>query len=106
MDASPELTIACRCADLAGLVRDRRPGTGRVAVVSPTARAHLSRVANLRESGVEVVGPGDPGRRPGRAAFWQLGVHSVVLADAASDVLVAALAAASHGSPSGRIRGR
>ncbi len=103
VDASPELTIARRCADLADLLATAASGTGRVAVVSGQLRGlTLSSVATLRESGVEVVGLADPDDDQDERRLWQLGVHSVVLADAASDVLVAALlAAASHGSLSG-----
>ncbi|MGB4810512.1 MAG: hypothetical protein WBP39_13540, partial [Candidatus Phosphoribacter baldrii] len=91
VDASPELTIARRCADLADLLATAASGTGRVAVVSGQLRGlTLSSVATLRESGVEVVGLADPDDDQDERRLWQLGVHSVVLADAASDVLVAA----------------
>ena len=93
---------ARRCADLADLLATAASGTGRVAVVSGQLRGlTLSSVATLRESGVEVVGLADPDDDQDERRLWQLGVHSVVLADAASDVLVAALLAAACGGGGG-----
>lgn len=103
VEASRALTIARRCADLADLLAAAASGLGRVAVVSGQLRGlTLSAVATLRDGGVEVVGLADPGDEQGEARLWQLGVRSVVAADAAPDLLVAALLeAAGAGDPSG-----
>jgi DNA-binding NarL/FixJ family response regulator len=92
VEASRQLTIARRCADLADLLAAAASGLGRVALVSGQLRGlTLSTVATLRDGGVEVVGLADPDDDQGELRLWQLGVRSVVSATAAPHDLVAAL---------------
>ena len=93
VEASRQLTIARRCADLADLLAAAASGLGRVALVSGQLRGlTLSTVATLRDGGVEVVGLADPDDDQGELRLWQLGVRSVVSATAAP--ILASFAAA------------
>ena len=108
VEASRQLTIARRCADLADLLAAAASGLGRVALVSGQLRGlTLSTVATLRDGGVEVVGLADPDDDQGELRLWQLGVRSVVSATAAPHDLVAALldaAGAGHHAGAGADR--
>lgn len=108
VEASRQLTIARRCADLADLLAAAASGLGRVALVSGQLRGlTLSTVATLRDGGVEVVGLADPDDDQGELRLWQLGVRSVVSATAAPHELVAALldaAGAGHHAGAGADR--
>jgi len=104
VEASRELSIARRCADLADLLAAAASGLGRVALVSGQLRGlTLTSVATLRDSGVEVVGLADPGDEQDEVRLLQLGVHSVVAATAPAAVLVGALLHAA-GQPGGDMR--
>ena len=97
VDASRELTIARRCADLADLLATAASGLGQVALVSGHLRGlTLSTVTTLRDSGVEVVGLAEPGDDEGEMRLWQLGVHSVVSVSAPATELVSTLVAAAR----------
>ncbi|HPV79342.1 MAG TPA: hypothetical protein PLK64_06070, partial [Dermatophilaceae bacterium] len=108
VEASRQLTIARRCADLADLLAAAASGLGRVALVSGQLRGlTLSTVATLRDGGVEVVGLADPDDDQGELRLWQLGVRSVVSATAAPHDLVTALldaAGAGHHAGAGADR--
>lgn len=96
LEASGQVRIARRCADLADLLATAASGLGEVAVVSADLRGlSLSEVARLRSDGVEVLGLSDPQDESSEVRLWQLGVHSVVRADAPIPELVAAVLAAS-----------
>ncbi|HRW17794.1 MAG TPA: hypothetical protein P5181_03000 [Dermatophilaceae bacterium] len=101
LEGSGRVVIARRCADLADLLATAASGLGSVALVSPDLRGlSLSEVADLRRAGVEVVGVSDPADEGSELRLWQLGLTSVVRADAAPDELVAVvLSAAAQARP-------
>lgn len=81
LDASRQLTLARRCADVADLLAAATAGVGTHAVVSPDL-PHLERdvIDQLRRLGVALVGV--VADEPGEQRLRQLGVESIVGVDA------------------------
>ncbi len=83
LESSREVSIARRCADLADLLAAVEAGSGEVALVSVDLRGlALSVVSRLREAGIAVVGLTDPADEEGERRLRQMGVSSVIPADA------------------------
>ncbi len=92
LESSGQVRIARRCADLADLLATVASGLGTVALVSADLRGlTLSEVARLRSGGVDVVGLSDPDDETTELRLWQLGVRTVLPADAPVEHLVEAV---------------
>lgn len=92
LEASNQVRIARRCADLADLLATAGAGLGAAAVVSDDLRGlDLSAVAALRASGLHVVGVSAPGDEGSERHLRQLGITTVVAAGSPLAVLEAAL---------------
>ncbi len=83
LEASREVRLVRRCADLADLLATAASGLGSVAMVSEDLRGlDLTVVAGLRASGILVVGLSVPGDEGSERRLRQLGIPVVVPADA------------------------
>ncbi|MEP6799943.1 MAG: hypothetical protein ABI890_17425, partial [Lapillicoccus sp.] len=92
LEASRDVQLTRRCADLADLLATAAAGLGSVAVVSEDLRGlDLSVVATLHAAGVRVVGLSLPGDEGSERRLRQLGVDLVVAADADRQALEQAL---------------
>jgi len=92
LESSREVSIARRCADLADLLAAVESGSGEVALVSVDLRGlALSVVSRLRDAGIAVVGLTDPADEEGERRLRQMGVGSVLPADADRTAYEAAL---------------
>ena len=92
LEASDQVRIARRCADLADLLATAAAGLGAAAVVSDDLRGlDLSAVAALRASGLHVVGVSAPGDEGSERHLRQLGITTIVAAGSPLSVLEAAL---------------
>jgi MinD-like ATPase involved in chromosome partitioning or flagellar assembly len=92
LEASREVTIVRRCADLADLVATAAAGLGTVALVSGDLRGlDLTTVAQLRSAGVHVVGIAAHGDEESERRLRQLGISRVVPGDAELGEFEAAL---------------
>jgi len=92
LEASREVQVVRRCADLADLMATASAGLGSVALVSDDLRGlDLSAVAQLRELGVAVVGVATTDDEDAERRLRQLGVSRVVTGGADLPVLEAAL---------------
>jgi MinD-like ATPase involved in chromosome partitioning or flagellar assembly len=79
LEGSREVSIVRRCADLPDLVATAAAGLGTVALVSSDLRGlDLTVVAQLRSSGVDVVGIADEGDESSERRLRQLGIGRVV----------------------------
>ena len=79
LEASREVSIVRRCADLPDLVATAAAGLGTVALVSGDLRGlDLTAVAQLRSAGVHVVGIAAHGDEESERRLHQLGVGRVV----------------------------
>ena len=87
--------VVRRCVDLPDLLATAATGQARAAVLSADLR-RLDRDAltRLAAAGVAVVGLVEPGDEPAERRLRQLGVHLVLPADAAADVVSTAVLAA------------
>ena len=103
LEGAPGVTLARRCADLADLLATGAAGRGDVALVSSDLRL-LDRDAlhHLAAHGVRVVGVTTPGDDDGERRLRQLGVGTVVRADA--DVGELADAVSGGGAPTGPVQ--
>lgn len=92
LERSTAVTIARRCADLPDLLAAAASGLAPLALVSAELRG-LDRTAleHLRASGVTVVGVHAPSDDDGERRLHQLGVETVVVADASGPEVEAAL---------------
>ena len=82
LEASREVRLVRRCADLADLIATAASGLGSVAIVSEDLRGlDLTVVAGLRGSGILVVGLSVPGDEGSERRLRQLGILVVVPAD-------------------------
>ncbi|MGB3187304.1 MAG: hypothetical protein WBB15_15730 [Ornithinimicrobium sp.] len=91
---STEVYVARRCADLAELLGCAASGVGSLAAVSVDLRGcDRSAIATLHEHGIRVLGVFAPGDEAGQRTLQRWGVVFTVSADAAEDVVHAALAA-------------
>ncbi|MEO7059743.1 MAG: hypothetical protein ABI083_08490 [Lapillicoccus sp.] len=112
LEASRDVQLTRRCADLADLLATAAAGLGSVAVVSEDLRGlDLSVVATLHAAGVRVVGLSLPGDEGSERRLRQLGVDLVVAADADRQALEQALvsvvtAAGGAGGSAGGSAGR
>jgi Flp pilus assembly CpaE family ATPase len=86
------VTVVRRCVDLAELLSAAAAGTARAALLSADLR-RLDRdaVSRLATAGVAVVGLVDPGDEEARRRLRQLGVSSVLSADAGARSVAAAV---------------
>jgi MinD-like ATPase involved in chromosome partitioning or flagellar assembly len=83
LEASREVSIVRRCADLPDLVATAAAGLGTVALVSGDLRGlDLTAVAQLRSAGVHVVGIAAHGDEESERRLHQLGIVRVVPGDA------------------------
>lgn len=96
LDASRQLTLARRCADVADLLAAATAGVGTHAVVSPDL-PHLERdvIDQLRRLGVALVGV--VADEPGEQRLRQLGVESIVGVDAIATQIEQVVLGAGHG---------
>lgn len=79
LEASREVRLVRRCADLADLMATAASGLGSVAMVSEDLRGlDLTVVAGLRVSGILVVGLSVPGDEGSERRLRQLGIPVVV----------------------------
>lgn len=91
LEASREVRLVRRCADLADLLATAASGLGTVAMVSEDLRGlDLTVVVGLRTSGILVVGLSVPGDEGSERRLRQLGMEVVVPADADLPTLEAA----------------
>ena len=96
LEASREVTIVRRCADLPDLVATAAAGLGTVALVSSDLRGlDLTVVAQLRSAGVHVVGIAPDGDEESERRLRGLGVSRVVPGNVELVELEAALTEAS-----------
>ena len=101
LEASKEVQIARRCADLADLLATAGAGLGAAAVVSDDLRGlDLSAVAHLRTGGLHVVGLSDPGDEGSERRLRQLGITTVVPAGSQLALLESAMLRPSAFPPS------
>jgi len=92
LEASRQVRIARRCADLADLLATAGAGLGAAAVVSDELRGlDLSAVARLRAVGLRVVGLSAPGEEASERRLRQLGITTVVPAGSPLALLESAL---------------
>lgn len=83
LEASRQVRLVRRCADLADLLATAASGLGSVAMVSEDLRGlDLTVVAGLQTSGILVVGLSVPGDEGSERRLRQLGIPVVVPADA------------------------
>jgi Flp pilus assembly CpaE family ATPase len=104
LERGTDAQIARRCPDLADLLAVAGSGLAQVAMVSADVRG-LDRTAldHLRESMVSVVGIYPPGDEIAELHLRQLGISTVIPADAAGDVIQEVLdALESQRSPDGQ----
>lgn len=95
------VTVVRRCVDVAELLAAAATGTGQAALLSgELRRLDVDAVARLDAAGVAVVGLVDPGDERAGDRLRQLGVRSVLSADADPEVIVRALRDAVAGIPS------
>jgi MinD-like ATPase involved in chromosome partitioning or flagellar assembly len=86
------VTVVRRCVDVAELLAAAATGTGQAALLSAELRRlDVEALARLEAAGVAVVGLVEPGDERGAERLRQLGVRSVLPADAAPDVIARAL---------------
>jgi MinD-like ATPase involved in chromosome partitioning or flagellar assembly len=92
LERGTDLDVARRCADLPELLAAAAAGLAAVALVSADLRSlDRAALADLRESGVAVVGVYPPGDEPAERHLRQLGIDAVVAADADAAVIQAAV---------------
>ncbi len=90
LDRSPALTVVRRCADLADLLAATAAGLAPLAVVSADLRLlDRSSVDQMSALGVTVVGVCAPGDEAAERRLHQIGVASVLPADAPAQTLAA-----------------
>jgi len=92
LERGTDVRIARRCPDLADLLAVAGSGLAEVALVSADLRS-LDRTAldHLRECSVTVVGVYPPGDEQAELHLRQLGISTVIPADASAEVVQAAL---------------
>jgi Mrp family chromosome partitioning ATPase len=96
LEASNQVQIARRCADLADLLATAAAGLGAAAMVSDDLRGlDLSAVARLRAVGMHVVGLSAPDDEGAERRLRQMGITTVVPAGSALPLLEAALLSSS-----------
>jgi len=97
LERGTDAQIARRCPDLADLLAVAGSGLAQVALVSSDLRS-LDRTAldHLRKCSVTVVGIYPPGDEAAELHLRQLGVSTVIPADASGEVIQAALNALEH----------
>lgn len=99
LDASPQVHLVRRCADLAELLGAVEAGLGRVAVISADLRGlDRSVIARLGEHGVRLLGVHAPVDDPGARSLRRWGVSVVIEADADQQRLEEAIAELLTGS--------
>ena len=90
LERGTDLEVARRCADLADLLAAAAAGLAAVAMVSADLRAlDRAALAHLRDCGVAVVGVYPPGDEAAERHLRQLGIDTVVAADADGTLLQA-----------------
>ena len=90
LERGTDLDVARRCADLADLLAAAAAGLAAVAMVSADLRAlDRAALAHLRDCGVAVVGVYPPGDEAAERHLRQLGIDTVVAADADGTLLQA-----------------
>ncbi len=96
LEASNQVQIARRCADLADLLATAAAGLGAAAMVSDDLRGlDLSAVARLHVVGMHVVGLSAPDDEGAERRLRQMGITTVVPAGSALPLLEAALLSSS-----------
>jgi MinD-like ATPase involved in chromosome partitioning or flagellar assembly len=100
LERGTDARIARRCPDLADLLAVAGSGLAEVALVSSDLRS-LDRTAldHLRECSVTVVGVYPPGDEAAQRHLRQLGVSTIISADAGAEVIQAALDALDDQGP-------
>lgn len=100
LERGTDLDVARRCADLPELLSAAAAGLAAVALVSADLRSlDRAALADLRESGVAVVGVYPPGDEPAERHLRQLGIDAVVAADADAALIQAAVDALAPAAP-------
>ncbi|MEU2347492.1 chromosome partitioning protein [Modestobacter sp. NPDC049651] len=94
------VTVVRRCVDVADLLAAATTGTGQAALLSAELRRlDGAAVTRLTAAGIAVVGLVEPGDEPAADRLRQLGVRTVLPADAAPEVIARALRDAVAGGP-------